>query len=214
MSLLSQASNFTTIESGGKKEKMRAKMKETFQRIQQEKFNSQDMSPPSIVQQQEDQESRAAKVEQMIQNMNMTQPDNAGDGLANFESFTVPTVPKNLEPVQIPKPMTVSTSQKESFMTPASYGRSHGSSYSNSYGPTPYYQGLSTKQTTTNSMDTAPSASSQQLMEKLNYMIHLLEEQQKEPTQNIMEEFVLYGLLGIFMIYIVDSFAKVGKYTR
>jgi hypothetical protein len=45
-------------------------------------------------------------------------------------------------------------------------------------------------------------------------MIHLLEEQQKEPTQNILEEFALYGLLGIFMIYIVDSFAKVGKYTR
>jgi hypothetical protein len=213
MSLLTQASNFTTIESGGKKEKMRAKMKETFQRIQQEKFRSQDMPPPSIVQQQEDHDSRAAKVEQMIQNMNMTQPDNAGDGLANFESFTVPTVPKNLEPVQVPpNNMTMSTSLKESFMTPASYGKSHGSSYSNSYGSTPYYQGLSTKQAS--SIETAPSASSQQLMEKLNYMIHLLEEQQKEPTQNIMEEFVLYGLLGIFMIYIVDSFARVGKYTR
>ena len=56
--------------------------------------------------------------------------------------------------------------------------------------------------------------SQQQLMEKLNYMIHLLEEQQKEPTQHILEEFLLYGLLGIFMIFLVDSFTRVGKYTR
>ena len=213
MSLLSQASSFTTMESGSKREKMRAKMKETFQRIQQEKISSDDV-PRSIVQNQEDQESRTAKVEQLIQNMNMTQPDNAGEGLANFESFAVPTVPKNLSAVQVPpKNMTVSTSNKESFMAPASYGKTHGSSYSNSYGPTPYYQGLSTKMSDTDAPSKS-SASSQQLMEKLNYMIHLLEEQQKEPTQNIMEEFVLYGLLGIFMIYIVDSFARVGKYTR
>ena len=213
MSLLSQASSFTTIESGSKREKMRAKMKETFQRIQQEKINS-DNVPRSILENQEDQESRAAKVEQLIQNMNMTQPDNAAQGLANFEPFSVPTVPKDLPSVQItPKNMTISSSNKESFMTPASYGKTHGSSYSNSYGPTPYYQGLSTKMSNTES-SSPMSASSQQLMEKLNYMIHLLEEQQKEPTQNIMEEFVLYGLLGIFMIYIVDSFARVGKYTR
>jgi hypothetical protein len=45
-------------------------------------------------------------------------------------------------------------------------------------------------------------------------MIHLLEEQQKEPTKHITEEFILYTFLGIFVIYIVDSFARVGKYIR
>jgi len=52
------------------------------------------------------------------------------------------------------------------------------------------------------------------LLEKLNYMIHLLEEQQNEKTSNITEEFILYTLLGVFIIYIVDSFAKSGKYVR
>ena len=52
------------------------------------------------------------------------------------------------------------------------------------------------------------------LLNKLNYMIHLLEEQQKEPTKHITEEFILYTFLGIFVIYIVDSFARVGKYIR
>lgn len=52
------------------------------------------------------------------------------------------------------------------------------------------------------------------LMEKLNYMIHLLEEQQDERTNNVTEEVILYCFLGIFIIFIVDSFARVGKYTR
>jgi hypothetical protein len=53
-----------------------------------------------------------------------------------------------------------------------------------------------------------------QLLEKLNYMIHLLEEQKDEKTGHVMEEVVLYSFLGVFIIFIVDSFARVGKYTR
>jgi hypothetical protein len=52
------------------------------------------------------------------------------------------------------------------------------------------------------------------LLEKINYMIHLLEEQQSEKTSNITEEFILYTFLGVFIIFIVDSFARSGKYTR
>jgi hypothetical protein len=52
------------------------------------------------------------------------------------------------------------------------------------------------------------------LLEKLNYMIHLLEEQQDERTGNVTEEVVLYCFLGIFIIFVVDSFVRVGKYVR
>ena len=52
------------------------------------------------------------------------------------------------------------------------------------------------------------------LMEKLNYMIHLLEEQQEDKTGNVAEELILYLFLGIFVIFVVDSFARAGKYTR
>ena len=37
-------------------------------------------------------------------------------------------------------------------------------------------------------------------------MIHLLEENKDERTNNIAEELILYGFLGVFMIFIVDSF--------
>ena len=53
-----------------------------------------------------------------------------------------------------------------------------------------------------------------QLLEKLNYMIHLIEEQKDEKTGHIMEELILYSFLGVFMIFIVDSFARAGKYVR
>ena len=58
------------------------------------------------------------------------------------------------------------------------------------------------------------NGSKDELLEKLNYMIHLLEEQQGEKTSNITEELILYLFLGVFVIFVVDSFARAGKYTR
>ena len=52
------------------------------------------------------------------------------------------------------------------------------------------------------------------LLEKINYMIHMLEQQQNEKTSNITEEFLLYIFLGVFIIFIVDSFSRTGKYIR
>ena len=52
------------------------------------------------------------------------------------------------------------------------------------------------------------------LLEKLNYLIHLMEETKDEKTQNVTEELVLYMFLGVFVIFVVDSFARAGKYTR
>lgn len=56
---------------------------------------------------------------------------------------------------------------------------------------------------------------SSNINEQLNYIIHLLEEQQNSKTSTTTEELILYTFLGVFTIYIVDSFTKVGKsYTR
>ena len=52
------------------------------------------------------------------------------------------------------------------------------------------------------------------LMKKLDYMIHLLEEQHDERTGHVTEEVILYSFLGVFVIFVVDSFARAGKYVR
>lgn len=66
---------------------------------------------------------------------------------------------------------------------------------------------------------TAPSnqpevANNEELMQRINYMIFLLEEQKNEKTGSVHEEMVLYSFLGVFVIFIVDSFARAGKYCR
>jgi hypothetical protein len=65
-----------------------------------------------------------------------------------------------------------------------------------------------------NPMNTYSNDSNQVLIEKLNYMINLLEEQQDQKTGSATEEVVLYSFLGVFIIFVVDSFARVGKYVR
>jgi hypothetical protein len=52
------------------------------------------------------------------------------------------------------------------------------------------------------------------LLQKLNYMITLLEGQQDEKTNNVTEEVILYSFLGIFIIFMADTFVRAGKYIR
>lgn len=61
---------------------------------------------------------------------------------------------------------------------------------------------------------TTSSQPSTDLNDKLNYVIKMLEESHDSKTDNVAEEMILYSFLGIFVIFLVDSFAKVGKYTR
>lgn len=57
-------------------------------------------------------------------------------------------------------------------------------------------------------------ANRDELLSKLNYMIHILEEQQDHKTGHVTEEVILYSFLGIFIIFVIDSFARAGKYVR
>jgi len=70
-----------------------------------------------------------------------------------------------------------------------------------------YYKNL-------NSQQTSNQRNQDDLLEKLNYMIHLLEHEKQQKSENTAEELILYLFLGIFIIYILDSFAKIGKYVR
>jgi hypothetical protein len=92
--------------------------------------------------------------------------------------------------------------QHEAFtQLPSEYAKNYYQQY------VPYYN--------QSSDDNTPSgANKDELLSKLNQIIYLLEEQQEEKTDNVMEELILYSFLGIFIIFIVDSFARAGKYVR
>ena len=72
----------------------------------------------------------------------------------------------------------------------------------------PYYKNSSPN------VETTSYPSQDVLMQKLNYMITLLEDQQDEKTNNVTEEVVLYSFLGIFIIFVADTFVRAGKYVR
>lgn len=224
-SLLYHAAPFSENAS---KEKKPPRMKSTYENIRKEyKEPRSEMNEPTSMD--EDLANNIDKTEKMnsiIQKMNSRfQTNQAGSNLHDFNpnsnnGHRIPKLSSLQSSPEFPQPTTLNVPiNRENFMdaTLLDKQRAEGSSFVESYTATPYYKGLGQKQYTpmnSNPVDVNRFESSAQLMEKLNYMIHLLEEQQKEPTQNIMEEFILYGLLGVFMIYLADSFSRAGKYIR
>lgn len=111
----------------------------------------------------------------------------------------------------MPKPMSVGverTIEKDESPEPEAFSirpniSSATSDYYQQYVPNFY-----------NKTSEAPLTGNSELLQKLNYMIRLLEDQQDEKTGHVTEEVILYSFLGVFMIFIVDSFARVGKYVR
>tara|TARA_B110000483_G_scaffold14457_1_gene16264 strand:- start:686 stop:1111 length:426 start_codon:yes stop_codon:yes gene_type:complete len=49
---------------------------------------------------------------------------------------------------------------------------------------------------------------------KLNNILEILENQKEIRTEQKTEEIILFFFIGIFIIYIIDSFASIGKYSR
>jgi len=82
--------------------------------------------------------------------------------------------------------------------------------YKQSYEPPP--RGLGYFATAANT--SGGNVTMEKLMEKVNYIIHMLEAQQHEKTNNVVEEVILYTFLGVFIIFICDTFALTGKYHR
>jgi hypothetical protein len=66
----------------------------------------------------------------------------------------------------------------------------------------------------TTSNDNSMNFDNKKLLTKLDYIIHLLEEQHNEKTNHITEELILYLFLGLFILFVLDSFARASKYHR
>lgn len=220
MSLLAQASPFQNSSASSINRKRTARMKNTYNNITKEEQNEssylEDMQEMQTKQ-------KAEKISSMLEKVNMSQvrEDVDDDNLGDFipPNVHIPKLATYSTSPEFPKPtIKTVTKNEEPFTTNTrsnpSKNKHDGSAYHDSYLPTPYYKGISLQQPNRGSNLQTKSNGDSALMEKLNYMIRLLEEQQKEPTQNVLEEFVLYGLLGVFMIYLVDSFARAGKYIR
>ena len=52
------------------------------------------------------------------------------------------------------------------------------------------------------------------LLKRLDKILYLLEEEKNDQSHLITEELILYVFLGVFIIYVLDSFVRAGKYVR
>lgn len=186
--------------------------------------------PPSVDDVQIYNNNRNNQVSDLINKMTSLNADNDGHYLANFNPMPNPSLKDNKpapqsesrsmhgelnpsdlmpnNPYQVSQPNFPKNGNPANSINYSANDSNLGklSSYNTSYQPSniPYYA----------KMGLGNGDPNDKLLEKINYMIHLLEEQQSEKTNNVMEEFVLYTFLGVFMIYIVDSFVRAGKYVR
>jgi len=235
MSLLSTASVWTNDEPPKKKQPT-LNMRKTVKKMpdylqndgqpltgqltgQSDEYTSEDqnyqgMKINTIENTQSSQESRKSRVDELLNKITTVNVENDGNGLANFNPISNPEINQKKGTLgNSETPMQPSMFQKNNAAmnyAPNNIDLAKLSNYRQSYEPStvtqqqPYYA----------KMGLGTGSHDSKIMDKINYMIHLLEEQSNEKTNNITEEFILYTFLGVFVIFIVDSFARAGKYVR
>ena len=152
---------------------------------------------------------RNSRVQEIINNMNRIKVDDTGNGLASFAPLPLFSETKPTPPIG--SVATYPTSNSESHLGNSYY---HAYSDKSKIGNIPSYSLERVAQGVGGGGHARKDPTHDSIMEKLNKMLYLLEEQQHEPTKHIMEEFILYTFLGVFIIFIVDSFSRSGKYIR
>jgi hypothetical protein len=152
-----------------------------------------------------DEDSRNPDIDNMIQAIH---ENNSNDNLANFNK---------MEDMELITPPAEHRERKDennndnldNNIDVEAYNNlqnTYAEDYYKQYVP-PYFNQMS--------QDTSLNTKSRdELLDKLNYMIHLLEEQQDIKSGHVTEELILYSFLGVFIIFVLDSFARAGKYVR
>lgn len=239
MSLITSASPWTNEESTITKKRLPS-IRRTIKKqnvtvdVEPEEYNSQPLQNVTTLQPesntiestQEKQEERNQRISQMINKMTGVSGGNDGNKLADFTPISNPIIQKRTdyenesaeeddEPVQINPALKY---RQQAVGQPTHYAQNptnlgNFGNYQNVYSQSAVLPGRSTYAAAPNNME-KHGFTDNKIMEKINYMIHMLEEQQNEKTNNVTEEFLLYTFLGVFIIFIVDSFARAGKYTR
>ena len=147
-------------------------------------------------------EKNGARVNKLL---DVLASDNVGNGLANFEPIHKPIINVRRK---IDAQDDDDDDQPQQMYSANDANLGVLSNYHQTYAAPPMYQSKFAPN------HAGGGIGDDRLMEKINYMIHMLEEQQMEKTSNITEEFILYTFLGIFVIFTVDSFTRAGKYVR
>lgn len=136
--------------------------------------------------------------------------DDAGEGLTNFQPLAYPELSKTPDPAPAPAPKEPSERNAAArfAMQPSQTGPV--GDYHQVYSQPPTWNPV--KATREPLTPSGTKSGDDRIWERLSYITHLLEEQQNERTENVLEEYLLYVLLGTFVIFVVDSFSRSRHY--
>lgn len=228
---MSSLINSASVWDGGDAPKKRVStMRKTIKKKYSEpalnvEENLQKEVPSTIEELQNYSNERTDRVNNLLDEMSSLGNDENNE-MGNFDPIQPPNLQnkKDMQPLEFSREYnpTISTyleatnarknkkSQEQILYGANDSGHAKLSNYMQSYDGSkiqPYYakMGISTP---------SSEGGSDKLMERINYMIHLLENQQHEKTDTITEEFILYIFLGAFVVFVVDSFARTGTYKR
>lgn len=221
MSLLNTASVWNNENNNSNSRKRTPQLKRVsnntakFRPYDRENFTTNEFSElpgfPSIEETSQSNEENSSRIKNIIEKLSL---ENDGDKLSDFQPLQPPNITSNssndsemdlasdlkFDPnYLLPKTLEKQKSNFSNNDIPTLNLSDYNHTYSYN---TPVY------------VNSQPKNSDNRFLEKVNYMIHLLEEQQDVKTGHVMEEIILYSFLGIFMIFVVDSFARAAKYVR
>jgi len=192
-------------------------------------------SPPNFEDLETANAEQSKKVNELLDKITAVDSNEENNRMGSFNPIENPQLNVKKDIVDMVQPKDAYNLPSQSYLNASNNMKTGGlvygvndirsaaySNYAKSYEPAvikPYYvaqngNGMQTTVAMESTIGNGGQYNDNRLMEKINYMIHLLEQQQLDKTNNITEEFILYTFLGIFMIYICDSFARSGKYTR
>jgi len=137
--------------------------------------------------------------------------DDAGEGLTNFQPLAYPelsTAP-GPGPAPVPPPPKNGSDANHRFAMQPSQTGPVGDYHQVYRQPPTWTAGLKATEPMT---PKGTKSGEDRIWERLSYITHLLEEQQNERTENVLEEYLLYVLLGTFVIFVVDSFSRSRHY--
>lgn len=199
--------------------------------------NFQDQMPSTMDEVDADNKNRETRVNELLNKITSVNVENEGDKLMNFTPIANPNYSSKKEnfadgmqnvyetnkiafpqnELYNPPPIV----EKKTNGYPSYHNDSNGtySNYSTTYSnPNILYPNYSKSGRGGGSVGGSDGGNDNsnlnRILEKINYVVHMLEEQHNEKTSNITEEFILYTFLGVFVIFVVDSFSKTGKYIR
>ena len=180
-------------------------------RVDTDNFQNQEWDNNPIIPR-NDNDDDDKEVNHLLEKMTLLNVDNDGSSLANFNPISYPE-----------------NSEIEDRILPPDYNRWKKTTTTSNFGldnsntvhnPSEYNQAYEISHNKPNYIDHSNNSNNnnngdnKNISDRLSYIIHLLEEQQNEKTNNTLEEAIMYLLLGTFVIFVVDSFSRGGKYVR